>query len=80
MVWKMHLTKQHHELLESHPFKVFTLKFDPVDKMYVLDPIEGTFDNLVSRDVFIVHEAFASPFPVHAGLRSWVSHTHIWRF
>jgi len=49
MVWKMRLAKQRHELLKSHLFKVFVLKFDPVDKTYVLDTSSLLISNLYNR-------------------------------
>ena|SRR5882762_4894595 len=73
----MHFAEKGHEVIEGHGLEMFTLKFNPINETDILNAVKSTFDDLVSRDVFIVGEPPAGPLPVYTGLRSWVTGTHI---
>jgi hypothetical protein len=70
----MCFTKQGHEHFESCGFEVFTLKFNPVNKMYILESIKGTFDDFLGRDILIISKSLAGPLSIYAGLWGWITH------
>jgi hypothetical protein len=59
---------------------VFTIEFNPVDKVDIFDTIKGTFDDLVSKDVFVIGITPTSTLPVNTGLQVQIAHMHIQRF
>jgi len=80
VIGEMYFVEKGHEVIEGHGLEMFTLEFNPINKMDILDAVKSMFDNLVSGDVLIVGEPPPGPLPVYTGLRSWVTGTQIGRF
>src|ERR1700683_13359 len=74
------LAENHHEFLESHGLKTFTIKLDPVNEANIFNTIESALHQLVRWDIFVIRILPTGSLPINACLRGGVTCTHIWGF